>query len=70
MPWPDDYVLYSLSVEDVRRVAQEEGLRELSDAEIKQVGDKIGDYISWYEAVLAAIRDVVPDIGEVVEDDN
>ena len=52
MPWPDDYVLYSISVEDVRQVAEDEGLHELTDDEIKLVGDKVGDYIVWYEAAF------------------
>ena len=61
MSWPDDYAIYSISVEDIRQVAEEEGLRELTDDEIKLVGDKVGDYIGWYDAVLMAIQDVAPD---------
>ena len=59
MPWPDDYNLYYVSVEDVRRVAEEEGLRELTDEEIQQIGDKMGDYIEWYDAVLMAIQETI-----------
>lgn len=68
MSWPDDYNLYFISVEDVRQVAEEEGFRELTDDEIKAVGDKMGDYIEWYDAVLMAIRDVAPDVDEDSED--
>jgi hypothetical protein len=70
MSWPDDYILYSISVEDVRLVAEEEGLRELTDDEIKRIGDKIGDYIGWYDAALMAIREVAPDAANTKEDDD
>ena len=70
MPWPDDYVLYSINVEDIRRVSGEEELRELTDEEIQKIGDKLGDTIDWYEAVLMAIRDVVPDIDENTEEED
>lgn len=69
MPWPDDYILYSINVEDVRRVAEEEELRELTDEEIQQIEDKLGDHIDWYEAVLVAIHEVIPDIGEESEEE-
>ncbi|MGC2456722.1 MAG: hypothetical protein WA435_01850 [Gallionellaceae bacterium] len=41
MSWPDDYNLYFISVEDVRRVAEEEELRELTDEEIKQMATRL-----------------------------
>jgi hypothetical protein len=68
MPWPDDYILYSISVEDVRHVAEEEGLRELTDDEIKRIGNKIGDYIEWYEAVRMAIQDLAPEAANSSEE--
>lgn len=70
MPWPDDYILYSINVEDVRRVAEDEELRELTDDEIKAIGDKMGDYIDWYDAVLMAIREIVPDIEKDSDDED
>ncbi|MDO8412800.1 MAG: hypothetical protein Q7S51_03300 [Gallionellaceae bacterium] len=70
MPWPDDYILYSISVEDIRRVAKEEHFRELTDAEIKQIGDKLGDYIGWYDAALMAIGEVAPDAANTKEEDD
>lgn len=69
MPWPDDYILYSISVEDIRQVAEEEEFRELTDEEIKRVGDKIGDYIGWYDAALMAIKEVAPDVANNKEGD-
>lgn len=68
MPWPDDYVIYSISVEDIRQVAEEEGFHKLTDDEIKLVGDKIGDYIGWYEAVRMAIQEAVPNAANSSED--
>lgn len=68
MPWPDDYILYSISVEDIRQVAEDEEFRELTDDEIKRIGDKVGDYIGWHEAVLMAIQEAVPDVGENSEE--
>ena len=68
MAWPDDYVLYSISVEDVRQVAEDEGLRELTDDEIKLVGEKVGDYIGWYDAVLTAICEVATDVDQDIEE--
>lgn len=70
MPWPDDYVLYSINVEDICRVAEEEGFRKLTDKEIKQVGDKIGDYIGWYDAALMTIKEVAPDVVNTSNDEN
>ena len=64
MPWPDDYIIYSISVEDIRQVAEEEEFRELTDDEIKRIGDKVGDYIGWYDAVRMAIQDIAPDVSE------
>ena len=70
MPWPDDYILYSINVEDVREAVADEGLREFTDDEIKAVGDKLGDYINWYDALLFAIRDVAPDALDSNEDED
>jgi hypothetical protein len=72
MPWPDDYILYSINVEDVREAVADEGVRELTDDEIKAIGDKLGDYINWYDALLIAIQEVAPDVlnsDEEEEDD-
>jgi hypothetical protein len=69
MPWPDDYILYSINVEDVRRVAEEEGFRKLTDKEIKQIGDKVGDHIEWHDAVLTAIREVAHDVDDNSQED-
>ncbi len=58
MPIPDSHVIYELSVEDIRFVAEDEEIKALSDAEIRQVESKLGDYIDWHEAILLAIQKV------------
>lgn len=54
-------IVYSLNVEDLQHVANEELKRDLTEEEIKRVEDKLGDYISWYEAISLAIEDMVHD---------
>lgn len=70
MPWPNDYILYSINMEDVRQVVDDEGFRELTDGEIKAVGGKMGDYIDWYDALLMAIQEVAPDAINTTDDEN
>lgn len=63
-----EHEIYLLTVEDIRTVSSENCIRELNDKEIKLIEDKVGDYIDWYEALLAAIKDVAPDaIGDPEE---
>lgn len=52
-------IVYSLNVEDLQHVANDELSRDLDANEIKRVEDKIGDYISWYDAIAFAINDVI-----------
>lgn len=62
MALPDEQIVYTLRVEDIRNVVEQEGLRELSDTEIREIEDKLGDEIDWYECILSAIRRAVPKI--------
>jgi len=48
-------IIYSINIEDVQNVAEEELERKLTAKELKLVEDKIGDCINWYEAILNAI---------------
>ena len=57
-------IIYSINIEDVQNVAEEEFERELSEKELKIVEDKIGDYIDWYNAIETTIRN------EILEDDD
>lgn len=47
-------IIYSINIEDVQTVAEEELGRELTDDELKFVEDKIGDYIDWYDTISLA----------------
>lgn len=44
-------VIYKLTVEDIQTVAEEYLERKLNDDELKKVIDRVGDYISWYDAI-------------------
>jgi hypothetical protein len=48
--------VYELSVEDLQEVAKEVLERELTDEEIVAVGNSVGDYIDWFQAIENAIH--------------
>ena len=48
-------IIYSINIEDVQNVAEQELERKLTAKELRLVEDKIGDCINWYEAILNAI---------------
>jgi len=48
-------IIYSINIEDVQTVAEQELERKLTAKELRLVEDKVGDYINWYEAILNAI---------------
>lgn len=56
--------IYSINIEDVQNVADEELGRELSESELKIIEDKIGDYIDWYDAIYSAIQNEVLNVTE------
>ena len=47
----NDRIIYSLNVEDVQTVAEQELGREVSTEEIETVEREIGDYIKWYDMI-------------------
>ncbi len=51
-------IIYSINIEDVQNVAEQELERKLTAKELRLVEDKIGDYLSWYEAILNAINEL------------
>jgi hypothetical protein len=55
MSW-EEKIIYSINVEDVQNVAEEEIGRTLSRGEIDKVERKIGDYVDWYGAIDEAIK--------------
>ena len=48
--------VYELSVEDLQHVASEVLERELTNEEIAVVGNVVGDYIDWFQAIENAIH--------------
>jgi len=57
-------IIYSINIEDVQNVAEEELGRELTEKELKIVEDKVGDYIDWYSAIDFTIQN------EILKHDN
>lgn len=49
-------IIYSINVEDILNVAEEELGRKLSKKELKIIEGKIGDYIDWYGAIDTVIQ--------------
>lgn len=48
-------IIYSINIEDIQNVAEQELERKLTAKELRLVENKVGDYINWYEATLNAI---------------
>lgn len=57
-------IVYSLNVEDLQRVANDELSRDLTIDEIKIIEGKIGDYIPWYDTIASVVYDVVANKNE------
>lgn len=51
--------IYSINIEDVQNVAEEELGRRLSKRELEIVEDKIGDYIDWYSTIDLTIQNEI-----------
>lgn len=54
----DERIVYSINVADIQSTAEEELGRRLNAQELKLVEDKLGDHISWYEAIISAMLQV------------
>ena len=52
-------VIYSLTNEDVQRVAEQELDRLLSAEEIVLLEERIAENIPWYDAISVAIEEVI-----------
>ena len=50
-------IFYSLCIEDIQNVAEENFGRKLTNREIKKVLDPIADRMPWYDAIYEAIKD-------------
>jgi hypothetical protein len=49
-------IIYSLIIEDIQNVAQQELERSLSDNEIESIIDIVASNINWYDAIANAIH--------------
>lgn len=56
---PKNRIIYSINVEDLQNVAEQELARELTAEEIKIVGERLGDYIDWYGAIALTLGEVI-----------
>jgi len=52
-------IIYSLTVEDIQTVAEQELERELSTEEIKKITEVIPEKINWYDAIANAINEKI-----------
>jgi gamma-glutamyl phosphate reductase len=51
-------IIYSINIEDVQKVAQQELSRQLTDKELKLVEDNIGGYLNGFEAIVSVIDEL------------
>ena len=56
----DNSEIYVITIGDIRDVAKKEGFGNLGDEEIIKIADKLGDYISWHDAIVLALNDCLP----------
>jgi len=52
-------IIYSINIEDVQNVAEEELERKLTKKELEIIEDKLGDYIDWHSAIDTAIQNEI-----------
>ncbi len=52
----NEEIIYSLNIEDVQSVAQQELDRHLNRKEIDSIIDTIASNINWYDAIADAIN--------------
>ena len=47
--------VYEISVVDLQNVAKQVLERELTDEEVLAVGNSVGDYLDWFQAIENAV---------------
>ena len=55
-------VIYSINIEDVQNVAEQELDRELTADELKIVEEKIGHQVDWYSAISETLDKYIAQI--------
>jgi hypothetical protein len=53
----EDVIIYSLTIEDIQTVANEEIGRDLSSEEIEKILEPIAEKINWYDAIADSINE-------------
>jgi len=53
-----DKIVYSLCIGDIQDVAEEKLERKLNEQELKEVIEKVGDFISWTDAIENTFHDL------------
>ncbi len=51
-------IIYSINIEDVQNVAEEQLGRELTEKEVNFVEDRLGDYVDWYDSICFVLNDL------------
>ena len=51
-------IVYSISVEDLQNVADQELYRKLTAREMEFIENRLGDYVDWYGAIASAINEL------------
>jgi len=54
-------IIYSLNIEDLQTVANQELNRDLTKKEIELIKESLPENINWYEAIANAISDKIRD---------
>ena len=52
----NNQIIYSLTVEDIQTVANQEIKRQLSPDEIEKIKEAIAEKINWYDAIANSIH--------------
>ena len=53
-----DKIVYSLCIGDIQDLAEEKLERKLNEQELKEVVEKVGDFISWTDAIENTFNDL------------
>jgi hypothetical protein len=51
-------IVYSINVDDIQNVADQELDRELTDKEIEFIENRLDNFIDWYGAIASAINEL------------
>ncbi len=62
-------IIYSLCIGDIQDVAEDNLNRKLTEDELKKVVDRVGDYISWYDAIEFTLSELGLEPAEEAEEE-